>query len=72
VIIENRTGDTRIAVEILQPPYFGPGRINAKRCNRQQQIYDPDAEVFGAGAGEFKTLRPDNFRYPDDRSRNML
>jgi len=45
-------GQFGVPIKVLQPPHLGPRRIDAQGDDRQQQIDDPDAEIFGATTGE--------------------
>jgi hypothetical protein len=55
--VEGGAGQLGVAVKIAQPARLGPGRVDAQRGHRQQQVDDPDAEVFGAAAGKRQRQR---------------
>src|ERR1035438_35851 len=55
--IEARPRQFGVPVEVLQPPHLGPRRIDAQGYDRQQQIDDPDAEIFGAATREMQLFR---------------
>ena len=52
-------GHVRVAVEVLRRAPPRPGRVQAERDDGEQQVDDPDAEVFAAGAGESDAVRLD-------------
>jgi len=62
VVIKTAAGEHGIAMKILQPAHLGPSRINAKRHDRQEQIHDPDFEIFRAAAGKFQLFLSDLHR----------
>src|SRR5690606_22168600 len=57
VVFEAAAGDLRAAIEITGAAHLGPRRIDAQRDDGQQQVDDPDAEIFAAGAAEREMLR---------------
>jgi len=56
VVGKGGTGQLQIAVEILLAADLGPGRVKAEGDDAEQQIDDPDAEIFTATAGELQAL----------------
>src|SRR5450830_510256 len=56
VIFKAGAGDRSVVIKITQPSYLGPGGINPQRDDRQQQVDDPDTEVFGPAPTERKCL----------------
>ncbi len=64
VVVEARPAQPGVAIEILQRAHLGPCRVEAQRDDGQQQVDDPDAEVFRAAAAE---THPQRLR--DGRSR---
>ena len=52
VIGEPRPVQVRVAIEVLKLAHLGPCRIDPHGRDRQQQVDDPDPEVFLAGSGE--------------------
>ncbi|WP_026613159.1 hypothetical protein [Ensifer aridi] len=45
-----------VAIEVPVAANLGPGGIDAERDDRQQDIDDPDTEIFAGAAGEGKAL----------------
>jgi hypothetical protein len=58
VVFEVAAGDPRVAVEVALLPHFRPGRIDAERDDRKEEVDDPDAEILARVAGEFEALEP--------------
>lgn len=56
VVFKRRAGEMRIVVEVAHLADFRPRGIYAERDDVEQQIDDPDAEVFGARTGKSQTL----------------
>ncbi|ENN88884.1 hypothetical protein RHSP_10987 [Rhizobium freirei PRF 81] len=56
MIFETVVQKDRIPVEISVTAYLRPGRINAQGNDRQQDIDDPDTEIFGGVAREGSPL----------------
>jgi hypothetical protein len=52
MIFEGLPEQNGVAVEISVASDLGPGRIDAKRDDRQQDVDDPDAEIFLGAAGK--------------------
>ena len=52
VEIERVAVDQRVAVEVAQPTHLGPRVVQAQRDDGQQQVDDPDPEIFAARARE--------------------
>ncbi|KAF1858517.1 hypothetical protein Lal_00015034 [Lupinus albus] len=55
--VEAGAGELGVAVKVLQAAGLGPRRIDAQRGHREQQVDDPDAEIFRAAAGERQAMR---------------
>ena len=55
-VIEGMSVEQGAVVKILFAPHFGPCRINAEGNNRQQEIDNPDGEIFGTFAAEMKAI----------------
>ena len=51
-VLEAAAVDIRIAVEVLLVAHLGPGRVDAESQDREQDIDDPDLEIFEALAVE--------------------
>ena len=55
--IKHRARQLGVAMEILQTPYLGPGRIHAQSGDAQAQVHYPDAEILAPAAGKPEAVR---------------